>query len=143
MNWSPSTLREQNYQTSGLFRIPSPKKQSDQAIQTQDDLPASSISEEKAYPVEDYSWIQLKTSAEVMHVGQEKMDFFFLEIFFVSQTKFKEKLFVFLLFIFNVAVDGECPFMAGRHRDGSPAGPHRPSERQAERATTDGQCGWG
>ncbi|OQV11766.1 putative Transmembrane protein 209 [Hypsibius exemplaris] len=76
MNWSPhvQALREQTYQTSSMFRIPSPKKLAEQATEAQTELPpTTTISEEKIYPVEDYSWLQLKVSAEVLHLWTENV----------------------------------------------------------------------
>ena len=73
MNWSPlaQMAREQNYQSSGLFRIPSPKKNSATPNSPTDEnntVEPMQLGEDKVYPVEEYSWIQLKVSAELLLV---------------------------------------------------------------------------
>ncbi|GAV08034.1 hypothetical protein RvY_17792 [Ramazzottius varieornatus] len=78
MNWSPlaQMAREQNYQSSGLFRIPSPKKNSATPSTPADESTAAQpmqLGEDKVYPVEDYSWIQLKVSAELLLLWTENV----------------------------------------------------------------------
>ncbi|XP_055342166.1 uncharacterized protein LOC129590806 [Paramacrobiotus metropolitanus] len=78
MNWSPQiqSLRDQNYQTSSSFHIPSPKKSKKTGTPDIDE-PMERLTrlkgDDKVYPLEDLSWIQLKVSVETLHFWTENL----------------------------------------------------------------------